>query len=174
MGLVLAWLIGESIVGYRWAKNGAPPPPGAVAAASIIFIGCAALGTWAPARTTATVFAFGVDLAVLLKVLPGGNDTQVTNWPPEYIPCGHLLPVNGGGVSAKPDCSGSGVLSPTSGGANAGNAPGAGAAEPGTPPLGAGATAGEGPAKPKNGKCPSGYVYQNGKCLPLVSGQVAG
>ena len=94
-----------------------------VAAASIIFIGCAALGTYAPARTTATVFAFGVDLAVLLKVLPGGNATQVTNWPPEYIPCGHLLPVNGGGVSAKPDCSGSGVLSPTSGGANAGNAP---------------------------------------------------
>ena len=110
----------------------------------------------------------------VLKVLPGGNDTQVTNWPPEYIPCGHLLPVNGGGVSAKPDCSGSGVLSPTSGGANAGNAPGAGAAAPGTPPLGPGKTAGEGPATPKNGKCPSGYVYQNGKCLPLVSGQVAG
>jgi hypothetical protein len=118
MVLVLAWLIGESIVGYRWAKNGAPPPPGAVAAASILFLGCAALGTYAPAKTAATAFALGVDLAILLKVLPGGNDTQVTNWPPDYIPCGSLLPVAGGGVATLPDCSAS-----SSGSGNPANTP---------------------------------------------------
>jgi len=123
MPIVIAWLIGETIVGYRWAKNGAPPPPGAVAAASLLFLGCAVLGVYQPARTAAGVFAFGVDLAVLLNVLPGGNAHQVTNWPPDYIPCGHLLPVAGGGVSSPPDCSGTG--SGSGSGSNPANTPAA-------------------------------------------------
>jgi hypothetical protein len=145
MPIVIAWLIGESIVGYRWARNGAPPPPGAVAAASILFLGCAVLGTYQPARTAAAAFAFGVDLAVLLNVLPGGNGGQVTNWPPDYIPCGHLLPVNGGGVPAPPDCgSGSGSGNPANtpaavGGANKlNNAPPSTPPNPGIPPEGSG------------------------------------
>jgi hypothetical protein len=172
MGIILAWLIGESIVGYRWAKNGAPPPPGAIAAASVIFLGCAVLGTYQPAKTTATVFAFGVDLAVLLKVLPGGNASQVTNWPPDHIPCGTLLPKAGAGMAAPPDCGG-GALSSTSGGRNPGTTPLAGTAAPGTPPLGYGPAPIPG-AKPKNGKCPPGMgLSPNGKdCVPLVSGQV--
>jgi hypothetical protein len=141
MGIVIAWLVGESILGYRWVKNGAPPPPGAVAAASILFLGCAVVGTYAPARSVAVVFAAGVDLAVLLNVLPGGNSHQVTNWPPDYIPCGHLLPVSGGGVSAPPDCSGSGLTTNPANtpaaiaGANAANgAPSSTPANPGIPP----------------------------------------
>jgi hypothetical protein len=142
MGIVIAWIIGESVLGYRWAKNGAPPPPGAVAAASILFLGCAVAGVYQPARTAAAVFAFGVDLAVLLNVLPGGNAHQVTNWPPDYIPCGHLLPVSGGGVSSPPDCSGSPSSSSNPAdtpaaiaGANAANgAPASTPGNPGTPP----------------------------------------
>lgn len=141
MVIVLAWLAGEAILGYRWAKNGAPPPPGAVAAASILFLGCAALGAYAPARAVASAFAVGVDLAVLLNVLPGGNGHQVTNWPPDYIPCGRLLPAAGQGVSSPPDCGGTGpggnpANTPAAvGGANkANNAPASTPANPGTPP----------------------------------------
>jgi hypothetical protein len=153
MGIVIAWLIGESILGYRWVKNGAPPPPGAVAAASVLFLGCGILGTYQPARTAAAVFAFGVDLAVLLNVLPGGNASQVTNWPPDYIPCGSLLPVNGGGVAAPPDCSGASTASGSNPantpaavkGANAANgAPASTPANPGIPPQPTPPTAGHG------------------------------
>jgi hypothetical protein len=152
MPIVIAWLIGESILGYRWVKNGAPPPPGAVAAASILFIGCAVVGVYQPARTVAGVFAAGVDLAVLLNVLPGGNSHQVTNWPPDYIPCGHLLPVAGQGVASPPDCSGSGTGSSNPantpaavGGANKANdAPSSTPANPGTPPQPSAPTPGHG------------------------------
>jgi hypothetical protein len=152
MGIVIAWLIGESILGYRWAKNGAPPPPGAVAAASILFLACGVVGTYQPARVVAVAFAAGVDLAVLLNVLPGGNATQVTNWPPDYIPCGHLLPVNGGGVATPPNCGGGG--SDTSNPANtpaavkgantANGAPSTTPANPGTPPQPTAPTPGHG------------------------------
>jgi hypothetical protein len=151
MGVVIAWLVGESILGYRWVKNGAPPPPGAIAAASILFLGCAVVGTYRPARAVAVLFAAGVDLAVLLAVLPGGNSHQVTNWPPDYIPCGHLLPVAGQGVSSPPDCGGSGASSNPANtpqavqGANkANNAPASTPANPGTPPQPAAPTAGHG------------------------------
>lgn len=85
MGLVLAWLIGEGIVTYRWVKAGAPPTPGTLAAASGFFALLALLHEYPPARTTATLLAFGVDLAALLQVLPGGGTVQHTGWPPELI-----------------------------------------------------------------------------------------
>ena len=33
-GLLAAWLVGEGIVGWRWFKQGAPPPPGSLLAVS--------------------------------------------------------------------------------------------------------------------------------------------
>jgi hypothetical protein len=152
MIVVLAWLAGEGIVFYRWAKNGAPPPPGAVAAASILFLGCAALASYAPAKTAASAFAVGVDLAVLLNVLPGGNATQVTNWPPDYIPCGHLLAVSGQGVAVPPNCGGggSGASNPANtpqavqGANKANDAPAGTPANPGTPPQPTAPTPGHG------------------------------
>lgn len=85
MGLVLAWLIGEGIVTYRWAKAGAPPTPGTLAAASGFFVLTALLYEYPPARTAATLIAAGIDLAALLQVLPGGKTVQQTGWPPLKI-----------------------------------------------------------------------------------------
>lgn len=85
MGLVLAWLIGEGIVGWRWAKAGAPPPPGALAAAAGFFALLGLLHEYPPARTAATMIAYGVDLAALLQVLPGSKTVQQTGWPPLMI-----------------------------------------------------------------------------------------
>lgn len=121
MPIIVAWLIGESILGYRWAKNSAPPPPGAIALASGLFLGCAVIGQAQQARAVAIAFAYGVDLAVLLNVLPGGNKTQVTNWPPLCIPQGQLLPKTGTGVACG-SSSGTGTWAATAGSAAAGAA----------------------------------------------------
>lgn len=83
--LVMAWLIGEGIVIYRWGKNGAPPTPGALAAASGFFVLLAVLAEYQPARSLATALAFGVDAAALFQILPGGNPQQRTGWPPQHI-----------------------------------------------------------------------------------------
>ena len=83
-GFVLAWLAGESIVVWRWAKLKAPPTPGALALPSIIFVGLAVVAQYEPARTTATVTAWALDLAILLQVL-GKTPTGTTGWPPAMI-----------------------------------------------------------------------------------------
>lgn len=80
-GIVLAWLAGEAIVFYRWGRMGAPPTPGAVAVSSGVFLGLAVIGAYAPARTFATIAAFGVDIAILMQVL-GKVPSGVTGWPP--------------------------------------------------------------------------------------------
>ena len=101
---VLAWLIGEGILVYRWGKNHAPPTPGALALSSGLFAGLAVLAEYEPARPLATVSAYGVDLAVLLQVLPGGNKTQQTGWPP--LPVNDpsvLLPSGGKGGTIAPE-----------------------------------------------------------------------
>lgn len=85
MGFVLAWSVGIGIVGYRWVKAGAPPTPGALAAASGFFALLALLHEYPPARTTATLLAWGVDAAALLQVLPGSQAVQATGWPPLMI-----------------------------------------------------------------------------------------
>lgn len=85
MGFLLAWLAGEGIVTWRWAKAGAPPTPGALAAASGFFVLLALLHEYPPARGAATLAAFGIDIAALLQILPGTNPAQVTGWPPPLI-----------------------------------------------------------------------------------------
>ena len=73
-GLILAWLIGEGIIVYRnVAVKHQPPPPGQMLAATLLFALLAAAAEYQPARGAATAFAYGVDLAVLMKpgILPG-------------------------------------------------------------------------------------------------------
>lgn len=85
MGLfVAAWLLGEGIVVYRWKKAGAPPTPGALLQASLIFVGLAVLGDYPPARGLATATAVAVDLAILIQVL-GKAPAGVTGWPPPVM-----------------------------------------------------------------------------------------
>src|SRR5215469_10043657 len=115
MGLVLAWLIGEGIVAYRWAKAGAPPAPGALAAASGFFVLLAVLHEYPPARTAATLTAYGIDIAALLQILPGSKTLQQTGWPP--------LPINDPSVLLPSGSNGAGNLLPE--GANAPTGPNA-------------------------------------------------
>jgi hypothetical protein len=96
-GLVLAWLFGEGMIFYRWSKHKAPPPPGALLDASLLFVGLAVVGEYPPARTAATIFAWGVDIAVLLQVI-GKEPNVKTNWPPLCIPDTQLMPSKAGGV----------------------------------------------------------------------------
>jgi hypothetical protein len=83
-GLVLAWLAGESIVVYRWWKVKAPPPPGALALSSGLFLGLAVIAQYQPARTVATVTAWALDLAILLQVI-GKEPSVTTGWPPPLV-----------------------------------------------------------------------------------------
>lgn len=83
-GFFFAWAVGEGIVVWRWAKNGAPPTPGSLAVPSVLYIGLAALAEYEPARTAAILFAWAVDAAVLLQVL-GKEPKQATGWPPNMI-----------------------------------------------------------------------------------------
>jgi hypothetical protein len=74
-GLILAWVIGEGIIVWRSAvKDHQPPVPGQMLAATGLFALLAVAAEYQPARTAATLFAFGVDIAVLMQVLPGGTD----------------------------------------------------------------------------------------------------
>lgn len=74
--LILAWLIGEGIIVWRAAaKQHQPPVPGQMLAATALFAGCAVLAEYQPARTAAILFAYGVDVAVLMQVLPGLKTT---------------------------------------------------------------------------------------------------
>ncbi len=105
--LVMAWLLGEGIVTWRWAKGGAPPTPGALAISSGFFALCALLAEYPPARTTATLLAFGIDLAALLQILPGSKIPAEPGWPPPLIddPTQILpgsAPNAGGGSLAQP------------------------------------------------------------------------
>lgn len=85
MGLfVAAWALGEGIVVYRWTRLKAPPPPGALLWASLIFAGLAVMADYPAARGTATALAVGVDLAVLLQVL-GKAPAGTTGWPPPVM-----------------------------------------------------------------------------------------
>jgi hypothetical protein len=84
MGLFFAWVIGESVVFYRWGKLKAPPTPGVLVQSSALFAGLALVSLYQPARTFATVTAFGLDLAILMQVV-GQAPTATTGWPPPAI-----------------------------------------------------------------------------------------
>jgi hypothetical protein len=138
-GILLAWLVGEGILVYRWGKAGAPPTPGALALSSGVFAGLALLGQAPQARTFATVMAWGYDLALLLQVAGQGKVHQDTGWPPPLItdpsvilPTGHSHSGSSGG--SNPSNTPAAV-----GGANkANNAPAGTPANPGIPPTGPG------------------------------------
>lgn len=68
-GITLAWLTGLGIIVYRRvSKDHRPPMPGQLLAASGFFAILALLAEYPPARTTATLLAFGIDLAAYLEV----------------------------------------------------------------------------------------------------------
>ena len=67
-GITLAWLIGETIIVWRSVgRNHRPPMPGELLGSSIFFALLAMLAEYPPARTTATLMAFGVDIAAWLQ-----------------------------------------------------------------------------------------------------------
>jgi hypothetical protein len=77
--LILAWLIGEGIITWRSAvKDKRPPAPGQLLAATALFAGLAVLAEYQPARSAAVLFAYGVDAAVLMQVLPGTKAAAAT------------------------------------------------------------------------------------------------
>jgi hypothetical protein len=104
MGLfVAAWLAGEGIVVWRWAKQGAPPPPGALLWASAIFAALAVLADKPEARGLATAMAVGVDLAVLVQVL-GKAPSGAAGWPPPVMaaPTTQVFPGGTAAAAAAP------------------------------------------------------------------------
>lgn len=74
--LILAWLIGEGIVVTRSVKARRPPMPGQLLVVSALFAGLALVAEYEPARPAATLFAYGIDVAVLMQVLPGLEKTS--------------------------------------------------------------------------------------------------
>lgn len=68
-GITLAWLIGLGIIVYRRvSRDHRPPMPGQLLAASGFFALTALLAEYPPVRTTATLLAFGIDIAAYLEV----------------------------------------------------------------------------------------------------------
>jgi hypothetical protein len=87
-GFVLAWLTGMGIMSWRAvAKEHRPPWPGQLMAGSGYFILLGLLAQYPPARRAATLTAWGVDIAALLQVLPGGpKGTDAGGpWPPTLM-----------------------------------------------------------------------------------------
>lgn len=88
---MLAWLAGESILIWRWAKVKAPPTPGALALSSGLFVGLAVIAQYQPARATVTVTAWALDLAILLQLFEqtpqqqAATNAVITGWPPPMI-----------------------------------------------------------------------------------------
>lgn len=67
-GITLAWLLGETIIVWRSVgKNHRPPMPGELLGSSVFFALLAGLAEYPPARSTATLMAFGVVLAAYLE-----------------------------------------------------------------------------------------------------------
>lgn len=68
-GITLAWLIGEGIIVARSVvRDKRPPSPGALLASSGFFVLLALVAEYQPARTAATLIAFGVDIAAWLEM----------------------------------------------------------------------------------------------------------
>jgi len=132
-GLVLAWLAGESLLIWRWAKAGAPPTPGALAESSLVYLGLAVLAQAEQARTTATVLAWGYNIAILMQVSPGSKVAAQTNWPPPVITDPSvILPTGNSHTAAAPYGNQSGG-SATNGGSGGPVPSGPNTTVPGTP-----------------------------------------
>lgn len=67
-GITLAWLIGEGIIIWRSVtRQHRPPMPGQLLGSAVFFALLALLAEYPPARTTATLMAFGLDIAAWLE-----------------------------------------------------------------------------------------------------------
>lgn len=68
-GITIAWVIGLGIISWRTVnQEHRPPMPGQLLGASGFFALCAILAEYPPARTAATLLAFGIDIAAYLQV----------------------------------------------------------------------------------------------------------
>lgn len=97
-GITIAWLIGETIIVWRSvSKNHRPPMPGALLASSGFFALTALLAEYPPARATATLLAFGIDIAAYLEVpiVVGGQAGASTAAPAPTRPGPSPTPVGG-------------------------------------------------------------------------------
>jgi hypothetical protein len=97
MGLFFAWAVGEGIITWRWVKAKAPPAPGALLLPTALYLSLAVLAEYRPARGVATVFAWAVNLAILLQVV-GKDPAVATGWPPPKLPATVIWP---GGIATK-------------------------------------------------------------------------
>lgn len=67
-GITAAWLIGIGIISWRSvSRNHRPPMPGELLGASGFFALCALIAEYPPARSAATLLAFGIDIAAYLE-----------------------------------------------------------------------------------------------------------
>ena len=72
---IIAWMTGEGVIVYRSVKEQhMPPSPRQLLVASGLYVGLAIIAEYQPARAVATAFAWAVNVAVLMRVLPGGTD----------------------------------------------------------------------------------------------------
>jgi hypothetical protein len=77
-GVILAWAAGMGIITWRSVvTDKSPPVPGQMLAATGLFALLALIAEYQPAEAAATLFAFGVDIAVLMQVLPGSKPAAV-------------------------------------------------------------------------------------------------
>lgn len=84
-GITLAWLIGEGIIIWRSVtRRHRPPMPGELLGSAAFFALLALLAEYPPARTTATLMAFGLDLAAWLEapLVTPASQRQATASPP--------------------------------------------------------------------------------------------
>jgi hypothetical protein len=137
-GLVLAWLAGESVLVWRWAKAGAPPTPGALLLSSGVFAGLALLGQAQQARTLAATLAWGYDLAIFLQVAGQGKVAQATGWPPPMITDPSVILPSGRAHGSSPGANPSNTPAAVGGANKARGAPPGTPANPGVPPTGSG------------------------------------
>jgi hypothetical protein len=111
MGLFFAWAAGEGIIAWRWAKAKAPPTPGSLLLPTALYLSLAILAEYQPARATATVFAWAVDLAILMQVV-GKVPAQQTGGPPPKLAATVIWP----GTAAPASTTGGGTAKSTTGG----------------------------------------------------------
>lgn len=99
-GITLAWLIGETIIIWRSVtRQHRPPMPGELLGSAGFFALLALLAEYPPARTTATLMAFGIDIAAYLQapiITPAAARTTAAAPPPHRATTG---PAPTGGVS---------------------------------------------------------------------------
>lgn len=92
-GISIAWLIGLGIISWRSVqRDHRPPMPGQLLGASGFFAVCAILAEYPPARTAATLLAFGIDIAAWLQAplvtspQPAGKPAKVPLRKPGIAP----------------------------------------------------------------------------------------